>query len=294
MRFLKLKCGVEKRINLWSAPRCSSTSLMYSFAQRSDCAVCDEPLYPAYLKLMPNVERPYREELLQTHETDPQKIIDEVILGNGKFPNSPNQNPKILFFKNIVKTLMPSFDREFLGKTTNFMLVRHPYKVFASYYNAMGDATIHDTGLKDLVDLKEYLENIGQTVPVVENETLLSKPEETLKELCDALDIEFQPAMLKWEKGGRPEDGMWAYHWYKGTHKQQGFSNHAIVEKDLDSYLEGLPSHIVKRAEESVEYYQILAENSKAIKNDYETFQTTKSTRDIAITAIPIKAKMET
>ena len=46
-------------VHLWSAPRCCSTSLMYSFAQRADvAAVLDEPLYPAWLRAHPEAERP--------------------------------------------------------------------------------------------------------------------------------------------------------------------------------------------------------------------------------------------
>jgi hypothetical protein len=48
-------------INCWSGPRCCSTSLMYSFAQRDDTSVLDEPLYASYLKLT-GVERPYLEQ----------------------------------------------------------------------------------------------------------------------------------------------------------------------------------------------------------------------------------------
>ena len=39
-----------KRICLWSCPRNISTATMYSFAQRSDTKVFDEPLYGYYLK----------------------------------------------------------------------------------------------------------------------------------------------------------------------------------------------------------------------------------------------------
>ncbi len=37
------------RICLWSGPRNISTALMYSFAQREDTLVLDEPLYAHYL-----------------------------------------------------------------------------------------------------------------------------------------------------------------------------------------------------------------------------------------------------
>jgi hypothetical protein len=29
--------------------------------------------------------------------------------------------------------------------------------------------------------------------------------------------------MLSWEAGGRPEDGIWSYLWYKNTHESTGF-----------------------------------------------------------------------
>ena len=37
------------KICLWSGPRNISTALMYSFAQRPQCKVFDEPLYAHYL-----------------------------------------------------------------------------------------------------------------------------------------------------------------------------------------------------------------------------------------------------
>jgi hypothetical protein len=39
-----------KRICMWSGPRNISTTMMYSFAQRKDTKVFDEPLYAHYLK----------------------------------------------------------------------------------------------------------------------------------------------------------------------------------------------------------------------------------------------------
>jgi len=37
------------RINCWSGPRNVSTALMYSFRQRTDTTVVDEPIYAHYL-----------------------------------------------------------------------------------------------------------------------------------------------------------------------------------------------------------------------------------------------------
>lgn len=37
------------------------------------------------------------------------------------------------------------------------------------------------------------------------------------------LNLDFVPRMLTWEKGGIPEDGLWAKHWYTNTHASTGF-----------------------------------------------------------------------
>ncbi len=56
-----------KRICLWSGPRNISTALMYSFAQREDTRVIDEPLYGHYLKVT-GVLHPGRKEVIQTYK----------------------------------------------------------------------------------------------------------------------------------------------------------------------------------------------------------------------------------
>jgi hypothetical protein len=52
-----------KRICLWSGPRNISTALMYSFAQRPDTLVFDEPLYGYYLKQTAAKELGYKYEI---------------------------------------------------------------------------------------------------------------------------------------------------------------------------------------------------------------------------------------
>ena len=64
---------MNKRICLWSCPRNVSTALMYSFAQRRDTKVFDEPLYAHYL-LQSGVEHPARGEVLKFQENDGNKI----------------------------------------------------------------------------------------------------------------------------------------------------------------------------------------------------------------------------
>src|SRR6476620_3438999 len=65
------------RICLWSGPRNISTALMYSFAQRDDTLVIDEPLYAHYLKET-GLNHPGREEVLLSQENDGMKVMQHI------------------------------------------------------------------------------------------------------------------------------------------------------------------------------------------------------------------------
>ena len=52
----------------------------------------------------------------------------------------------------------------------------------------------------------------------------MAAPEGTLRALCDALEIPFDPGMLFWPEGPKPYDGPWAPWWYTNTHKSTGFN----------------------------------------------------------------------
>ena len=123
-----------------------STSLMYSFAQRPDAAVYDEPLYAHHL-VVTGEDRPYRDQvmdqtprapvqtppfavpvavrrslcrvvtpwrlppqLLREMENDGQKVVDELILG-------PHEKD-VVFFKHMGKHFI-NLDADFLDITKN-------------------------------------------------------------------------------------------------------------------------------------------------------------------------------
>ena len=65
------------KIALWSGPRNISTAMMYSFGNRLDTSVVDEPLFGYFLK-QTGVWRPSKDEVLKSMETDPFVIIDKL------------------------------------------------------------------------------------------------------------------------------------------------------------------------------------------------------------------------
>lgn len=64
-------------ISLWSGPRNCSTALMYSFAQRDDMNVLDEPLFGHFLEKT-GVKRPSRLEVLSSMPSDREAILSQI------------------------------------------------------------------------------------------------------------------------------------------------------------------------------------------------------------------------
>jgi len=132
---------------------------------------------------------------------------------------------QVLFFKHMAKHLQ-KLDEAFLASTRNVILCRHPAEVLASWSATLGDArtSVRDIGLEQQMILLQKLRAIGQEPIVVVNDTLIRRPEGTLRALCKALGIEYEESMTRWPKGGRKEDGLWARYWYHNTHASTGFS----------------------------------------------------------------------
>src|SRR5437868_13818576 len=64
-------------IHLISGPRNISTALMYSFAQRGDIKVIDEPFYAFYL-ILTGLEHPGKDKILKTLEPNPEKVFTQI------------------------------------------------------------------------------------------------------------------------------------------------------------------------------------------------------------------------
>ena len=203
------------RICLWSGPRNISTALMYSFAQRADTAVFDEPLYAHYLAKTPAQHyHPGAQEVIATMENDGEKVVQDLILGNHDAP--------VLFFKHMTHHLN-DLDWEFMRQTINVILTRDPYDMLPSYAKQIAQPVLHDVGYALHLDLLDYLQGIGQNPPVLDSKQTLLDPRGVLTNLCDQIGIPFDESMLCWAAGARPEDGSWAKYWYHTLHRSTGF-----------------------------------------------------------------------
>lgn len=210
------------RIHVWSGPRNVSTALMYSFAQRSDTRVVDEPLYGHYLRVS-GVAHPGAEEVMAAMETDGRRVVREVLLGR------PAGAARVLFFKQMAHHLYAgtdddSLDRDFLAGAIHVLLVRDPEEMLPSLVHQLPDPNLRDTALALQTRLLDELLELGQEPPVLDAKQLLLDPEGVLAELCRRLGLAFEEGMLAWPAGPRPEDGVWAPHWYHNVHRSTGFA----------------------------------------------------------------------
>ena len=203
------------RINCWSGPRNVSTALMRSFGQRFDSRVVDEPLYGHYLATAaPPHPRP--PELLAQLETDAEIAIRDTILG-------PCDRP-MLYCKQMAHHLIENVPLGWLAECLNVLLIRDPVEVLSTIVRDFDQPTMRDVGFARQVQLLDELRAMGQEPPVIDARELLFDPAAVLEQLCDRVGIAYDPAMLHWPAGPRPEDGPWAPYWYANVHSLTGFA----------------------------------------------------------------------
>ena len=201
------------KLSVWSGPRNVSTALMYAFRQRPDTLVVDEPLYGHYLSVV-DAGHPGDEEVVATMDTDGERVVRGTLLG-------PCERP-VHFFKNMANHL-EGLDRGFLSGLTNALLIRDPEEMLPSLAKQLPSPTLRDTGLARQVEILD-LELLRNRTPVVlDAKELLLDPSGVLETACIKLGIPFHKEMLFWPAGPKPEDGVWAKHWYAGVHASTAF-----------------------------------------------------------------------
>lgn len=211
------------RINMWSSPRNLSTAMMYAWRQRSDTTVVDEPLYAHYLRVSGR-RHPGVEQVLAAQNPDGEAVINDLMMADHAAP--------VVFFKQMAKHLV-ELDRGFLTRCKNILLTRDPHDMLTSFQVQMPDATLADTGFPEMIEILDTLLAAGQQPVVVDSALLLQNPRSVLGQLCARLDLEFDEAMLHWPSGPKPEDGVWAPHWYASVHRSTGWQPYVPKQVEL-------------------------------------------------------------
>ncbi len=226
-------------INLISGPRNISTALMYSFAQRDDMQVIDEPYYAHYLH-QTGVDHPGRQEILDTMSIDQKKVEADILERSSRGH---------VFLKNMGHHCI-GLDWSFFERCTNFFLVREPRQMIASISKILPNPTLRDIGLAMQAEVAQWLTGRGEKIVVLDSNSVLPDPKRKLEILCRHLGIQFEEAMLNWEAGPIPEDGRWAKYWYANVHKSTGFQSSFSKNP--------FPDHLTGLLEDAMPHYQFL------------------------------------
>lgn len=235
-----------KRICLWSGPRNISTALMYSFAQRQDTKVFDEPLYAHYLKNTNAKEyHPGANEILSTMENDGTRVVENMLL---------NTEKPVLFFKHMTKHLL-DLDRNFMKDMVNILLTREPREMLPSFAKVIDNPTMDDVGYKHHVELMEYFDKNKIKYVVLDSKKVLLNTRYVLNQFCNFIGIPFDENMLKWKAGARNEDGVWAKYWYGSVHKSTGFKKYQPKQTKF-------PEELITLLNECEPCYEILKQKA--------------------------------
>ncbi|MEM9664354.1 MAG: HAD family hydrolase [Bacteroidota bacterium] len=210
-----MHAGASTRVAVWSGPRNVSTALMRAWGSRADTVVVDEPFYAHYLQHTGRAH-PGRASIMAAGEVRWRSVVAQL---TGGVP----EGRAIYYQKHMAHHLFPFMEGSWMEVLRHVLLIREPRAMLASLLRVLPGVTLPETGLPQQVRLLAYLQQRGQTVPVVVARDVLRDPPGLLRALCQKLGVPFTPEMLTWAPGLRPTDGVWAAHWYSRVAESTGF-----------------------------------------------------------------------
>mmetsp|Transcript_4358 Transcript_4358/g.5371 ORF Transcript_4358/g.5371 Transcript_4358/m.5371 type:complete len:589 (+) Transcript_4358:85-1851(+) len=225
-----------RNIILWTTPRSHSTALAYSFGNRNDTVVVDEPLYASWLNAS-GAPHNGRELVLQGAKSLKQSELIDYTLSGALDKPTGKEGISVRFWKHIAKHYDPSADSDdswlWRDDVQHVFLVRDPKRVLKSW-SKVEPVTSEEIGFSTLVTMYERVKaHSGSKKPLLLDSKYLSlDPEGVLEELCNSCQIPFQKEMLRWEAGPRPFDIPNATFWYENVWKSTGFLPYRAEEPE--------------------------------------------------------------
>ena len=202
---------------MWSGPRNISTALMRSFGARRDCFVSDEPFYGCFLRDT-GADHPMAADVIAAMDCDWHSVA-QTLAGD------PPDGQPLWYQKHMTHHMTGPVQPDDLAGVHHAFLIREPARMIASYLGMRETVSADDLGYHTQRALFERIaDQQGFASPVVDSADVLREPARVLEALCGALGIGWDPAMLAWQPGRRPTDGVWAPHWYNRVEATTGFA----------------------------------------------------------------------
>ncbi len=215
------------RIAMWSGPRNISTAMMRSFGSRADCTVSDEPFYGAFLKAS-GEPHPMAAETISAMDCNWESVLETQ---SGPIPHGK----PVWYQKHMPHHMIGSVTIRDMPHHHHAFLIRAPERVVASY---RAKNELRRAEMLGFAQLREYFDiaadKAGTAPLIIDSDTILANPEGALSTLCKRLGVEWDAAMLTWEKGPHKEDGVWGEHWYDKVNASTGFGKAPGPLPELD------------------------------------------------------------
>jgi hypothetical protein len=178
--------------------------------------VMDEPFYGAFLK-QTGERHPGADEVMAAMDCDWQSVTSAM---RGAVPDGK----PVWYQKHMPHHMVGPVDIMDFPAHRHAFLIRDPDLVVASYAAKNDLREPQFLGFSRMRDYHARISDaLGRPAPVIDSNAILADPEGQLRRLCAALGLDWDPAMLHWEKGRHPADGAWAPHWYHAVWDSTGF-----------------------------------------------------------------------
>ena len=175
------------------------------------------------------LDHPMRAEILATQSQD-WAVVAADCAGDTRAP--------VIFQKHMSQHMIAAAPMDWMVACRHAFLIRPPAEVAASFSAKWDGMTAEDLGFRRQAELFDHVCQLqGAAPPVVLAADVLENPAGMLQALCDALGVDWDPAMLIWASGPHADDGIWGTHWYNAVIGTTGFGSPSRRPVSVDDVL---------------------------------------------------------
>lgn len=203
---------MNRMVALWAHPRSRSTVLERVFIERGDFEVFHEP---------------FASVAFDEHSAIPHDDLNcglpRTYEGVKSLLRTTRQTRDV-FHKDMCYHCLEELkaDPGFLLEQQNVFIIREPAQAIASHFALFQQMPLQAIGHKALYEIFCLITKLTGKIPyVVNGEDLAKRPEETVRRLCDHLQLEFLPRALSWEASCPEQWKAWRS-WHKEAERSTG------------------------------------------------------------------------
>lgn len=244
----------SKRVILWTAPRCVSTAFERCIMNLKNSKIIHEPFS------LPFYFGPERQSQRYSCQAGDHKETYESVT---RMLQKDYYGKEIIFSKDMAYYIDKKFHiflEEGFNNFKHSFLIRDPKKAVLSLYEASTNSKLTgwnyfdpvEAGFKQLFQFYQFVKRHLDASPVVvDADDLLDNPEGIMMSYCEAVEVEYQENMTRWNPGPVEEWDIWAG-WHEDVLKSSGFTSRKNRRSKTREEEEYIPQEVVDTIENSM------------------------------------------